>query len=303
MAKVNRKPIDKSNIEVYTYSDLLEWKYELHDRQVAWVTLTAEQASQLLQERQNPTNRHVTKRRVEARAKDMKDGNFCADNGTVIILNQAGLVVDGHHRLTAQIAANATITWLFLCGFSYQFGDRGDKRSVKDQWAMNGKKTNTTYLAALRQLLLDVMYGEGAPANTAVTDAAMLAFEEAHPRLCAWLNERAHEYRASLRSHQIAAAGAVYELGGGQKAAEVALKQMVNKSDAHLRRLLKEQAEETHPGAYGYRRMRRDLIEFFGIRKAFGSGNPGGPSSGVVAAPTTVQAPPVGIERTQAKTK
>lgn len=81
--------------------------------QPEFITMTPEMASRLL-ENNYENNRKINKSHVNAIAQDMIDGQFNSANGQTIVKGYDGKLYDGQHRLSAQIKAGATITWLVI---------------------------------------------------------------------------------------------------------------------------------------------------------------------------------------------
>ena len=78
---------------------------------VSIVTVTSEIAKKMLEK--NKENRAVNKARVTQYSKAMQEGRWI-ENGQPVILSSDGFLVDGQHRLTAIIKADATIEMLVV---------------------------------------------------------------------------------------------------------------------------------------------------------------------------------------------
>ncbi len=124
-------------------------------------TITPEVAVELLKER--PYNRRINKERVRALARLITNGQWQI-NGQPIILNEAGVLLDGQHRLSAIVEAGipaiCSIAW-GVSSSAMQTIDTGRARSAADVLRIDGGYTNTNSLAAAAALVYE--WRRGAP--------------------------------------------------------------------------------------------------------------------------------------------
>jgi hypothetical protein len=84
-------------------------------------------------------NRHITRRRVEALARDMESLRFVELNGDTIKFTADGKLADGQHRLSALILAGKTYRFLVVRGVTeeaFSTIDAGKPRAVSDWLSM-----------------------------------------------------------------------------------------------------------------------------------------------------------------------
>ena len=115
----------------------------------------------------NRHNRTLSAKTVDQYAKDMAAGawNF---TGQPIIFDAAENLIDGQHRLTAQVKAGATLDWLVITGVetaTRDYIDIGRPRTVGNQLQIKG--VGNTGVAAVARL--DLIYaGELNPSKPSV---------------------------------------------------------------------------------------------------------------------------------------
>lgn len=94
-------------------------------------TLTWQQAKALVEQHSNA--RPLRETVVERYVRDMKSGAWVEQSAQGLIFDDDGVLVDGQHRLSAQVRAKLTLTW--WCTYGGQADgaiDRGAQRSVSD---------------------------------------------------------------------------------------------------------------------------------------------------------------------------
>lgn len=100
--------------------------------------------------KKNKNNRPIRKERVHAYAADMKHGNWNL-NTDPISFDSDGNLLNGQHRLSAVIEADATIQMLVAKNVDPQtVFDQGATRSIKDTLSYQGISTNNTEIAVVR---------------------------------------------------------------------------------------------------------------------------------------------------------
>lgn len=117
-------------------------------------TISPSQASDLL--RGNKNNRRVSAPLVTRYARDMAAGNW-QSNGSAIVMNGDGSLLDGQHRLMACIEAGVAFKTLVIRGISSDAMatiDTGRSRSLSDVLAMRGEKNTRTLASVLRQAMI-----------------------------------------------------------------------------------------------------------------------------------------------------
>ena len=113
----------------------------------------------------NPSNRNLRKPIVDSYARDMAAGNWML-NGETIKFDNAGHLIDGQHRLSAIVAANATVSMVVVNGVAPDVMDTvdvGAKRTYADALKLQGEENTTTLAAVARRA---VMWLRGARTNT-----------------------------------------------------------------------------------------------------------------------------------------
>ena len=94
----------------------------------------------------NHQNRTLSQKTVDQYAADMAAGKWTF-TGQAIIFDAAGRLIDGQHRLTAQIKANVTLEWLVVVGVETEtrdYIDIGRPRSVGAQLQIKGRSEEHT---------------------------------------------------------------------------------------------------------------------------------------------------------------
>lgn len=74
-------------------------------------------------------------------AKDMSDGNWI-DGSSMIVLNDRGEVIDGQHRLAAQVMSNSTVEYAVMTGATddmFKVLDSGARRRLSDRTGLSSK--------------------------------------------------------------------------------------------------------------------------------------------------------------------
>jgi len=119
---------------------------------VAVETLTPAQAQNLLDH--NPLNRNRSVHRVAEMTETFRAGGHRADIAPILISNDNS-VIDGQHRLAAQVASETTLAWIVVrdVDASAQLAvDTGKPRSFDDYLTMHGVKDSRALAAATRFL-------------------------------------------------------------------------------------------------------------------------------------------------------
>lgn len=119
----------------------------------AWETVTPERAQEFLD--QNRTNRPARVTKVREYVTDMEAGNW-RETGDPIRFDTTGRLIDGQHRLTAQVQSGVTLVHLVIRGLPPEVQDvldQGAKRSVSDTLKFNGVKSHTSAIAPALRLL------------------------------------------------------------------------------------------------------------------------------------------------------
>lgn len=140
------------------------------------VTVTPELAAEWLA--RNTKNRTISQRAVDQYAADMERDAW-PFTGQPIIFDSAGALIDGQHRLTAQVKAAVTLPWLVITGAPsavQDFVDIGRPRSVANQLQIKGKADSNS-LAAVARLSL-VLGGNRAPSKPQTLEDAQANIEE-----------------------------------------------------------------------------------------------------------------------------
>lgn len=118
------------------------------------IVISPARAAELLTRNQN--NRRASDRLVNRYARDMAAGNWQA-NGSAIVMNGDGALLDGQHRLMACVESGTPFTTLLVQGVSTSAVatvDTGRSRKLSDVLTMRGEKSSRTLAAILRQSMI-----------------------------------------------------------------------------------------------------------------------------------------------------
>jgi len=148
------------------------------------VTITPKMAEEMLGK--NVKNRRVSKRTVDAYARDIAAGNW-RFTGEAIKLSRDGTMLDGQHRLLACIKAEQPFTTLVVYDLedgAQDVMDTGRLRTFADALTIRGQAF-ATRMAATCTLMTRVKHGYS---RACVTHAEQMAIIQRHPGL----NDSAH---------------------------------------------------------------------------------------------------------------
>lgn len=109
----------------------------------------------------NPNNRNVAKSSTVKYGLDMKEGRWTL-NGQPIIFDETGMLVDGHHRLTAAIEHNATFSSVIVRGVpssAITSIDGGRGRSAADMAKMESIPNAKTACSITTLILVNERFG------------------------------------------------------------------------------------------------------------------------------------------------
>lgn len=119
----------------------------------------------------NVANRTISAATVEQYASDMRHG--WPFTGQPITFDSDGRLIDGQHRLTAQVKADVVIEWLVITGVTpgtQDYIDIGRPRTVANQLQIKGVTFSNAIAAVAR---LDLVYsGEKHPSKPAIRERA-----------------------------------------------------------------------------------------------------------------------------------
>lgn len=110
--------------------------------------VTPAQAKKLLDK--NEVNRNLRVSKVNQYARDMANGNW--NFSAPIMFDTDGRLIDGQHRLSAQVKAQVPIQWLIIRNVpiaAQRTMDTGAVRSVADQLHIQGGVANAPLVAAI----------------------------------------------------------------------------------------------------------------------------------------------------------
>ena len=129
----------------------------------------------------NHQNRTLSQKTVDQYAADMAAGKWTF-TGQAIIFDAAGRLIDGQHRLTAQIKANVTLEWLVVVGVETEtrdYIDIGRPRSVGAQLQIKGVADGNGIAAVARlDLIYDGLTNPSKPTVRAHCEDHVEAFHE-----------------------------------------------------------------------------------------------------------------------------
>jgi hypothetical protein len=123
------------------------------DKTASYEVWTPEQAEKGLSK--NLVNRSIREMKVDQYARDMLAGKWTA--GAPITFDSEGKLIDGQHRLTAQIRADVKIEWLVQRGVdpeSQSNFDIGTGRNLGDILHFGGEKNGQTLAAVAKMVHL-----------------------------------------------------------------------------------------------------------------------------------------------------
>lgn len=136
-----------------TLSQKMGIKFEHTDIEFGVVVVTPQLAERLL--KTSTGNRKITRRKVDAMARDMKNGLWKL-NGEMIVFNEFGQLKEGHHRLTSVVKANVAVPMTFAIGVKKDDStlyDISRARTFADTAKINGfpaSLSNTNAVALCR---------------------------------------------------------------------------------------------------------------------------------------------------------
>lgn len=146
--------------------------------------VTPAQAKEILAT--NTVNRNIRENRVIQYQRDMENGRwtFCPQP---IVINKDGELIDGQHRLTAQIGANKTISWVVIRKVDNEVQktiDTNAPRSLADMLHMEGHTYSHT-TGAVARLALQLQTGRisGSNKNAGASNLEVFQFIEQHPEV------------------------------------------------------------------------------------------------------------------------
>ena len=111
----------------------------------------------------NRNNRSVSSRLVTRYARDMASGNW-QTNGSAVVLNGDGSLLDGQHRLMACVEADVPFTTLLIRGVGTDAMatiDTGRSRKLSDVLTMRGEERAKTLASVLRYSIIWGHVGPG----------------------------------------------------------------------------------------------------------------------------------------------
>ena len=127
--------------------------------------LTPDEAARLL-ERVPPYQRNRRAQLVSRYAKMMRDGDW-VDYSSMIAISDDGELIDGQHRLAAQVESGATVGYVVLSGAPrriYEVIDSGARRTLADRAGTSIAKTSMA--------LSCVLWESGAPISLCISGTA-----------------------------------------------------------------------------------------------------------------------------------
>jgi len=147
----------------------------------AFETLTAKQASALLEK--NNVNRSVRDTVVDKYARDMSSGDWDLCMAPIVI-DVDGNILDGQHRLLAQVKTGEKIKWLVIRNApkdAQKNIDTGAVRSIADHLHFAGE-INSGLLAAVTRNVHKIKHGQMA-GGTPLSASEILRTLEEHPEI------------------------------------------------------------------------------------------------------------------------
>lgn len=164
--------------------------------------LTPDEAKELL-DRTTFKNRSVRESAELRYEKTMFDGDWM-DFISMIVIDSSGNVIDGQHRLLAQIESGETIGYVVLRGAptrAYQVIDSGIRRRISDRSSMSTRQASIAGAfvqyevgAPIRQCLVSVSSGH----TVYATDADVISWGEANSEYLARVERLYNAVRANI---------------------------------------------------------------------------------------------------------
>jgi hypothetical protein len=125
-------------------------------------------------------NRGIKQAKIASYARDMAAGNWKL-NGETIILNDDGVLIDGHHRLKACIQSEVAFQSIVVKGCaagSEKTIDMGASRTLGDVLSFQGEKNGNALVAAINAA---ASIRNGRPRSSNMSSAELLDFLSQHP--------------------------------------------------------------------------------------------------------------------------
>jgi len=125
-------------------------------------------------------NRPLKRAKVAAYARDMAAGQW-QQNGETIIFDRDGHIIDGHHRLTACVAAGASFPALVVRGVppsTRNTIDMGASRTIGDALSFHGYK-NSNHINAVVMALFSLQNGR--PKSVSPSASEVFDFVQKNP--------------------------------------------------------------------------------------------------------------------------
>lgn len=166
--------------------------------------ITPDEAKKLL-DRTTFKNRSVRESAELRYVKTMFDGDWM-DFISMIVIDSSGNVIDGQHRLLAQIESGETVGYVVLRGAptnAYQVIDSGIRRRISDRSSMSTRQSSIAGAcvqyevgAPIRQCLMSASSGH----TVYATDADVILWGEAHSEYLARVERLYNAVRANVGS-------------------------------------------------------------------------------------------------------
>lgn len=161
------------------------------------VELSPSIATELLEN--NPTNRPVTRSRIETYAKDIVEGRWQL-NGEPIIISREGLLNDGQHRCNAVIKAERSIPTLVVFGVDRESRKTTDIGAAKTAGSFAGMDgiPNANTVAGIARLVLCYRETGGVQNTRLVTNTQVSEFIADNTESIVEMGRTANHYQRDL---------------------------------------------------------------------------------------------------------
>ena len=178
----------------------IDWR-DIDGLETALIVITAERAKAILS-RNYADNRAIRKSQVDRYADMMRKGEWSSFT-SMLVIDSSGNLIDGQHRLAAQVESGETVGYVVLTGVptsSYRVIDSGVRRRTQDRAAVNSVE------AAIGAAMLQ--YQNGAPIRKCLTSVSsgsnIYATEQEHISFCSenayMLSDMARLYQGIRKS-------------------------------------------------------------------------------------------------------
>lgn len=142
---ISKSFLDKTSKSFRSISQEFSNLFVSSTHDVALIKITAAMASHIHKYRTNDNNRNITKGNMRDLTEAMRDGNF--NPNSTIQFSTDGILIEGHHRILAQVKTNTDQVYVVQIGCKYDWVntvDVGKRRTGIDAVTMHLKNRGWT---------------------------------------------------------------------------------------------------------------------------------------------------------------